>query len=102
MYKYIYVFVRQDLSLPQQLVQVGHACQESGAAYGCPEECRLVLIGVADEDALLLINSYLKMENIENVMFYEPDYDMGYTCVCTRPVEGDERKLFARFETYKT
>jgi len=50
---YIYIFVRQDIPLADQIVQTGHSCQESGAKFGCPENCHLVLLSCKNEHDLL-------------------------------------------------
>ena len=50
---YVYVFIRTDLNLAQQIVQTGHVCQESGAKFGCPTNCHLVLLSCKNEHDLL-------------------------------------------------
>lgn len=41
------------------------------------------------------------MNDIEFEMFYEPDYDTGYTAIATRPLIGKERKPLSKYTLYK-
>lgn len=50
---HFYVFVRQDISVADQVCQVAHACVEAGKRFGHPESTNLVLLSVKDKAALL-------------------------------------------------
>ena len=104
---YVYVLVRRDISLADQMVQAAHASQESGAQFGCPDSCHMVLCGVKDESELRAAALHIELNNIQLAMFYEPDSDqftgkpMGYTALCTEPIHGEQRKAMRKFQTWK-
>lgn len=98
---YTYVFVRKDLSPVTRIVQVAHAAFEMGRDLGRPTEetlDNLVVLEVADSKELLKIGEFLEYNKIRHHMFYEPDYDLGYTAVCSEPVKSDKKKLFNKFK----
>ena len=103
---YIYCFVRQDIPVVHQIIQTGHACQESGAKFGCPPECYMTLIGVKDQQELQQVSDYLQMHNIDSVCFFEPDpgedgKTRGYTAICTEPIWGKRRRKLREFPLYQ-
>ena len=101
---YIYCFVRQDIPTVHQIIQTGHACQESGAKFGCPPECYMTLIGVKDQQELQQVADYLQMHNIDSVMFNEtdpPEAPMGYTSICTEPIYGATRRKLKKYQLYR-
>jgi len=96
--KYSYVFVREDLPNTVKLVQTGHACMEMGFATNLPEEDTfLVALSVKNEDSLIRTSEILEHEEIKFKMFYEPDFDYGYTALCTEPVEFGKYKIFEKY-----
>lgn len=47
---YMYLFIREDLSIPQQIVQTAHAVDELGKRIkGTAQTNHMVLFGVPDE-----------------------------------------------------
>ena len=103
MTSYIYTFVRKDLSPEQRIVQIGHACYEAGKQFQDPQGIsNLVLLGAQDEDDLKNIAMKLDIRGIEYYMFYEPDYNTGYTAICTRPITEDrERSFFRKWDLFR-
>jgi len=97
---YSYLFIRTDLTHPQQIVQASHAALEAGNRFG--PHSHLVLIGIKDEQALLQAAARLDESGIEHEKFFEPDNQAGYTALCTRPLQGEERKPLKRFRLLKT
>lgn len=97
---YSYLFIRTDLSYPQQIVQASHAALEAGNRFG--PHSHLVLIGLKDETALVKAAAQLDENGIEHEMFFEPDNQAGYTALCTRPLQGEERKPLKRFPLLKS
>lgn len=100
---YIYTFIREDISPEQRIVQIGHACYEAGKAfrdtYGISS---LILLSAADEQDVKRIMKKLDRRGIEYVSFFEPDNDMGYSAICTRPVIDDrERTFFRKWNLFK-
>ena len=102
---YTYVFIRLDIPLAAQIVQACHACLERG--YSLPDNDKphltsfLVLFGVSDGSELEKIADYLDTNEVSYEQFFEPDYDMGYTSICTAPMYNEQRKLFKKFKLWK-
>lgn len=95
---YTYVFVREDLSQAQQVVQACHACLRRG--LDTPESTHLVLVGVKDEDALVSVAKTLQREGVWHRVFFEPDPEdnpVGRTSIVTGHVYGQARELFRRW-----
>jgi len=99
---YTYTFIRKDISLEQQLVQLAHATLEAGFRFEKPIETSfLILLEVQDQDELIVASKILEDSDIDFHMFYEPDNDMKFSAICTRPVYGNrERKLFRQWKLY--
>lgn len=84
--------------MADQIVQVGHACHESGSKFGCPDNSHLLVIGVANLKALQDAESQVS-ESVRTVCFFEPDDDMGFTCFATEPTTEDRK--FRRWQLWK-
>lgn len=97
---YIYVVVRTDIPVADQMVQVGHACHMSGHHFGCPKNCHLVLCQTPDEDSLDAIHDYMHGNDIRHVMFEEDKDDMGWTSLCTEPLT-DKRPLLRHLRLWR-
>lgn len=96
--KYCYAFVREDLPNVVKLVQTSHACMEMGFVNKKPDEqVFLVVLSVANERALMRVSELLDRKKIKHEIFYEPDFDYGYTALCTEPVFFGEHKLFEKY-----
>lgn len=93
---YIYCFALATLDYPQQIVQVGHACQESGHKFGCPENCHLILCKAKSQEGIKNIADHLTNHNINFVLF--EDFDM-YTSICTEPIY--DRSMMKKFQLMK-
>lgn len=98
---YMYVIVRRDIPLGDQMVQIGHACQESGARFGCPDGCHMVLGSAENEVELLKWERKLSLEDVNYHMFFEPDDGMGYTAIATQPLRGSQRQPLKRLRIYQ-
>lgn len=94
---YIYMFVRGDLSHPQQIVQTAHAVDEIGKRHKTDKTSYMVLCDAKNEESLYDISYHLKKHGIDHEMFYEPDIS-SCTAIATRPLVGDERKPLANFK----
>jgi len=98
MNKYAYAFVREDLPNIVKLVQTSHACMEMGFRNEVPEEDTfLVVLSVKNEKALMKTADILEARKIKFSMFFEPDFDYGYTALCTEPVELGKYPVFDRY-----
>ena len=94
--------MRTDLPVADQLVQVGHACLEAGNKFGQPKApSHLVLFGVSSEARLREAAAWLEAADIRTVAFFEPDDAMGYTALCTEPVQGGSRRFLKRFKLWQ-
>lgn len=102
---YIYTFIREDLSPEQKIVQLGHACHEAGKLLTPSEHIEpsnLVLLSARNEDDLLEIADKIHCTGITFSMFFEPDNNMGYSAICTRPVSSArERAFFQEWNLYR-
>ena len=102
---WVYVFVRQDLSIPQQLVQASHACLQSGILFSDQHNLlvpsSLVIIGVPDKQALNRMAVKLLHYNIDHVPFYEPTDDEGLTAIASRPVVFEEKAFFSTHQLWE-
>lgn len=57
---YTYIFIREDLSVPQQIVQASHAALEAGFRFSKPDETsHIVLIGAKNQEHLEQISDHL-------------------------------------------
>ena len=99
---YMYLFVREDLSKPQQIVQAAHAVDELNKGLDEVTERTnfMVLCPAYDEWELYDISLYLKSCNIKFHMFYETDIE-GHTAIATEPLVGEQRIPMQRFSTMK-
>jgi hypothetical protein len=89
---YVYVLVRKDIPLRAQAVQACHACYDGQLTKR--KSCNLVLLNVEDENDLQKYATLCRDQDIKFEMFYEPDYDLGWTALATMPLKGEKRSLF--------
>ena len=95
---YVYLFIREDLSIPQQIVQTAHAVDELGKRIRNSDNTNFMcLFGVDNEAALQKVAEYLDRNGVEFEMFYEPDVDT-FTAIATVPLVGDDRKIMKKFK----
>lgn len=94
------MFIRTDIPIPNQIVQVGHVCYEAGLKFNAKDNTYLVLFQSESEDELKEIESWLNFNEIDTHVFFEPDNNMGYSALCTQPVSGSLRKIFRRYKLY--
>ena len=102
--KYVYVFVRKDLPLSQQIVQSNHASLEAGIKFGSDnieEPSSLILISVKNKAQLEKALEDLKTKEIKTVSFYEPDWDYGFTAFATEPLTIDKKQLLKMYQLWK-
>lgn len=105
MNSYIYTFIREDISPAQKIVQLGHACHEAGKMLDKDEHqyvSSLILLSARDETDLKSIARKIECAGIDFHIFFEPDNDMGYSAICTRPIVTDrERAFFRKWDLYR-
>ena len=98
---YVYLFIRNDLSAPQQIVQTAHAVDELNKH--CPSGSvvyHMVLFGVEGHDELQGISRWLEEKGVHHHMFFEPDV-MQHTSIATRALKGSERNIMRKFKLKK-
>jgi len=66
------------------------------------EQTFLVALSVKNEDALKKVSDLLENQGIKFEMFYEPDFDYGYTALCTEPVDFGKYKIFGKYNLIGT
>lgn len=96
---YIYLFIRDDLSHCQQIVQTAHAVDELNKKIKTNAGVNhMVLFPAQDRDELFDISDYLDHHNIIYHMFHESDIG-ECTAIATEPLVGDRRKPMRGFRT---
>ena len=108
----VYVFVRKDIPIWAQVVQVGHVCFEAGRLFHDDifKTPTLILLKVKDEHDLRWVQSTCGFQEVRTCIFYEPEEKSlgdenvpSFTALCTEPVLGDGekwRKAFSDFELW--
>jgi hypothetical protein len=105
--KYVYVFVRKDLTPEQRAVQACHAALECGIFYNIENKYSiinsdtLVLIGVKNEKELDDAFTYSINNQILATMFVEPDLEYSNTAFATVPITEDKRIIFENYRTLR-
>lgn len=100
----MYVFVREDLSWPQKVVQSCHAVMEMSRHHLSPNEEHpsVVLIGVKSKEKLKQILGSLNEQSVVNKEFYEPLFDNEITAIATEPITEDRRRIFKKYQLLKS
>lgn len=101
---YVYILVRQDIGLEQQLVQASHAALEAGFRFQMPthDTASLIMLSAKDMPALQAAALDLEENGIDHHLFYEPDFGpMGHSALATRPLYGAERKLMRKYPLFR-
>lgn len=95
---YSYCFVRTDLTWPERVVQAGHAWWDVARwvaldedERGTLESCNFVLIGVANEEALVDLGRKMRGWKVPYRTFYETGGGLGFTALATSPITGSAR-----------
>ena len=103
MKNYVYTWIRTDLPIEQQIVQAAHSALEAGRSHHKPQAVsHLILLEAKSEDHLCRIAEDLDLLGIAHHMFFEPDYDRGYTSITTEPLyTKEQRKYFFKHNLYK-
>jgi hypothetical protein len=106
---YIYCFIRKDLDVVHQLIQLGHASYLAGKetlVNGCPSTC---LFEVADVKELQEVYRKLSANRLNFELFYEPTTKnrgrtIGFSAICTHPIDAEDaetRQFFQQFRKYE-
>lgn len=97
---YVYVFVRQDLSREQQLVQSSHATLVLGSKLKNKDvsELYFTVIGIPCLTDFPKIIKDLKKHGTEYVSFYEPDQGNTLTAIATYPIPKADRGILRDYK----
>lgn len=100
---YTYVFVRQDISKEQQVVQAAHVTLELGAHIGAEgaKNLHFVVCGVENEKELEKVLIYAINNDVEMVSFIEPDIGHQITAIASVPLKGRVREVFKEYKKLK-
>lgn len=90
---YVYIFVRQDLSREQQLVQAAHVALVLGNKLNCPkvDDIYFQVCGVPQLIDFRGVMDTLNTRSLKFETFYEPDQGNTLTAIATHPIPKDER-----------
>lgn len=99
---YVYVFVRQDIPLAQQIVQSNHAVLSMATlAWPHPEVIpNIIVIGVPDTAALERVQAKLRANAVQHFAWREPDYDFGFTAIATGILSNEQRQVLAKYRLW--
>lgn len=100
----MYVFVRTDLPIQQQMVQSNHAALEAGIFFGDKEQdepSSLIVIAVKNQAKLEKAMKDVEAKGIKLIPFEEPSWDYGLTAFGTEPLTQEERVLLKRYQLWK-
>lgn len=99
----MYVFVRRDIPVEQQMVQAAHAALEAGLKfpYQTEEPSSLIVIGVKSQNQLEKARQKVEGFVVKTELFFEPSWDYGNTAFGTEAVTEDQRHHFRRFQLWK-
>jgi len=99
------VFVRTDIPVQHQMAQACHGSLESGNRFPNPsgnDPSFIVVIGVPDVHGLDAALLCADKAGIRTALFFEPDWDYGYTSFGTEPISKDRgNRAFRRFDLWK-
>ena len=99
---WFFIFVRQDISLAQQIIQTNHATLEMAAAdVKLGETPNSVLIGVRDETELQNVINHLENSGIKHVAFVDNDFDFKKAAVVTVPLDIKQKQVLRGYSLYK-
>jgi len=91
--------VREDLPDIVKIVQVGHSCLKAGSLFQHDgDKTFLLVVKVKNEDHLMREMARIERKEIKCAVFYEPDYNFGYTSFCTEPVDDNKKNIFKKYK----
>lgn len=95
------MFVRQDISLADQIVQSNHAVLTiSSSSYIFSGIPNIILIGLPDQSALHRAQKKLALNAIPHCAWTEPDNDLGFTAIATVPIDYEKKKVLANYRLW--
>ena len=98
--EYVYIFVRQDLSNEQQLVQSAHVALVLGNKLkkDSVAELYFAVIGIPQLSDFCGVMRDLKKHGTQYECFYEPDQGSTLTAIATHPIRKDQRGILMNYQ----
>ena len=62
------------------------------------DETFLIVIEVKNEDSLMDEMNELESKGIKCAVFYEPDFNIGYTAFCTEALDENKKDIFKKYK----
>jgi hypothetical protein len=98
---FIFVFIRQDLSLADQLVHSSHAVFHMGAEFGPVAGIpSLVMIGIPHKTAMNRVITKLKQQQLPHYLWSDPDFDLGVTAIATIPLSPQMKESLRNYRLW--
>ena len=97
------MFIRRDLSQPQQVVQACHSSIEASKAFLCGliDHPSVIVCGIKGEPQLHSVASWLDTNGVKYKKFHEPDIGNQLTSISTEPIYDDQRNKFKKYQLLK-
>lgn len=86
------------------MAQACHGALEAGKHFGSDSReypDSLIVIGVKNQNELLKAKQRLEEAGIQLIMFFEPDWDYGWTAFGTAPLTQEQRQIMKRYRLWK-
>lgn len=97
---YTFVFIRQDLSKEQQVVQSAHATLVLGSKLQGYDHTKLnfVVCGAKDLSELNQVKEHINGNGMETVEFTEPDLNNEVTALASFPMSVSKKRCMRRYK----
>jgi hypothetical protein len=100
---YTYCFIRKDLPLVQQIIQMGHANYKAAHYMEYAENPNIVLFEVESQEELMEIRTFLSRNKLDHVMFFDDISSIKYSSIVVEPIcDLKIRELFKDFRLYQS
>lgn len=98
--EYVYIFVRQDLSNEQQLVQAAHVTLVLGSKLKHKDvsELYFAVIGIPQLSDFCGVMKDLHTHGTKYECFYEPDQGNTITAIATHPIKDKDRGILLNYK----
>lgn len=99
--RFVYVFIRQDIALADQLVQAMHAVFNMVACRREYGEPNIVLIGIPNEKSLNRVLLKLQQCQLPHFAWREPDLAIGFTAIATSPLDSQQKQSLCNYRLWR-
>lgn len=98
---YLYIFIREDLSNPQKVVQSSHLAWEVSKKYNLDIHPSMIVIGAKDLNYLHRQKELFQEKQMEVLSFIEPMFNNEMTAIGILTMNNEERSHFRKFQLLK-